>query len=222
VRRFSIRDLMGFIVVSAIGLAALRNANELWAGGLLLLVLAAVGVAVMGAVILRGKERYWWAGFAFFAACYLVLAIGPWLNSWYASRIGTTHLLNQLRHRMFASDVEALSDSEAESLLQEVQLLEAQQAQARRVARNRNDAAIVSLTKRLQATRVKLTANQNAGPRREEFQEMGHSLFALLAGLVGGTVAVWFYVRRERGGIDAESSPHPVPQRALDAGDGGG
>jgi hypothetical protein len=32
----------------------------------------------------------------------------------------------------------------------------------------------------------------------EEFGRVGHSLFALLAGLVGGTVAVWFYERRER------------------------
>jgi hypothetical protein len=30
------------------------------------------------------------------------------------------------------------------------------------------------------------------------FRHMGHFLFALLASLVGGTVAVWLYTRRER------------------------
>jgi hypothetical protein len=30
-RRFSVRSLMAFVLVSAMGLAALRNANELWA-----------------------------------------------------------------------------------------------------------------------------------------------------------------------------------------------
>src|SRR4051794_25702782 len=31
-RRFSIRTLMAFVLVSAVGLAAIRNANERWAG----------------------------------------------------------------------------------------------------------------------------------------------------------------------------------------------
>jgi hypothetical protein len=57
-RRFSIRALMIFVFVSGIGLAALRNANDLWAGMMMLVALAAVGVAVMGAVILRGTARY--------------------------------------------------------------------------------------------------------------------------------------------------------------------
>ena len=34
-RRISIRTLMAFVLVSAVGLAALRNANELWAGMML-------------------------------------------------------------------------------------------------------------------------------------------------------------------------------------------
>jgi hypothetical protein len=54
-RRFTIRTLMSAIVVSAIGLAALRNASDLWAGFMLLVALAAVGVAVLGAIILRGR-----------------------------------------------------------------------------------------------------------------------------------------------------------------------
>jgi hypothetical protein len=44
---------MAFILASAIGLAALRNANDLWAGAMFLVALAAVGIAVLGAVILR-------------------------------------------------------------------------------------------------------------------------------------------------------------------------
>jgi hypothetical protein len=44
----SIRSLMAFIVVSAIGMAALRNANELLAGIMLLIALAAFVGATMG------------------------------------------------------------------------------------------------------------------------------------------------------------------------------
>jgi hypothetical protein len=35
----------------------------------------------------------------------------------------------------------------------------------------------------------------------DAFQRAGHSLFALLAGLVSGTVALWFWERKERGGV---------------------
>ena len=42
--RFSIRTLMASLVVSAVGLAALRNANDLWAGMMFLTALAVVGV----------------------------------------------------------------------------------------------------------------------------------------------------------------------------------
>ena len=66
-RRISIPTLMAFILVSAVYLAALRNASELWAGFLLLLAFAAVGVAVLGAIILWGEERYRCLGFALFS-----------------------------------------------------------------------------------------------------------------------------------------------------------
>jgi hypothetical protein len=212
-RRFSIRSLMAFIIVAAIGLAALRNANDLWAGTLLLLALAAIGIAMMGAVILRGKERYWSAGFAFFAGCYLVLAIGPWLSSWYGPRIGTTHLLDQLRDRMFASRLEPLNDVQAESLSAEKKAIETEIAQASRLSRNPGqDPAVRAMTRRLQAIGSKLGANQNARPRSQDFHDVGHSLFAILAGFLGGVTAVRFHVRRERGG-SAQPPDHPPDTR---------
>ena len=107
-RRFSIRRLMAFIIVAAIGLAALRNANDLWAGMLLLVALAAVGFALMGAAILRGKERHWWAGFAFFGGAYLALSVGPWLGDTIRPQLGTTHLLDRLEQLMFTSGPQTL------------------------------------------------------------------------------------------------------------------
>jgi hypothetical protein len=92
-RRFSIRTLMALIVVSAVGLAALRNANDLWAGMMFLAVLAAVGIALIGTFILRDRERYWWAGFAFFAGSYLVVAFSPWVSDQWPTFLGTTNLL---------------------------------------------------------------------------------------------------------------------------------
>ena len=56
-RRFSIRAIMTIIVISAVGLAALRNANDWWSGTMLLLSLAATGTGVLGTLFLRGRDR---------------------------------------------------------------------------------------------------------------------------------------------------------------------
>ena len=55
--RFSIAGLMGIVLVTAIGLAALRSPSETWAGVLLLATLAAFCIALVGAFCRTGAER---------------------------------------------------------------------------------------------------------------------------------------------------------------------
>jgi hypothetical protein len=201
-RRISIRSVMALIILAAIGLAALRNADELWAGTLLLVALALVGLGVMGAVIMRGRERYWWAGFAFFGGAYLALTVGPWLSDTFRPQLGTTQLLDRLRNRMFASSAPPLSADELEALRLKEQILEASLATLKRVTRNPDSEPGASVkTKQLLAIQARLTANKNAAPRTEDFHRAGHSVFALLAALVGGTAAGWLYLRRESEGL---------------------
>jgi hypothetical protein len=219
-RRFSIRSLMAFIVVAAVGLAALGNANELWAGMLLLAALGAVGFAVMGAAILRGKERYWWAGFAFFGGGYLALAVGPWISDTFQPQLGTTPLLDHVRRLMFASSPPALSDAEMLSLSLRAHDLEAVRAKVIATTRAADaDPWARAATQKLRAIQGQLAANKNSAPLHEHFQRAGHSLFALLVGLVGGTAATWLYVRREIGAGEAESSSQPQLHRAQHAGE---
>jgi hypothetical protein len=204
-RRFSVRSLMALVFVCAIGMAAFRGAGDLWGGILLLVALAAVGFAVMGAVILRGLEKYWWAGFAFFGGGYLALAFGPWLSDTFQPQLGTTHLLGQIHARMHPS---ALHNGE------DVAALEAERgvaiesvARITRLARQANDPARVALEKRLLVLDKQIAAVK-AAPTHDQFQRVGHSLFALLAGLLGGTLAVWCYVRRNRLDVP-EAAPEP-------------
>jgi hypothetical protein len=77
-RRFSIRSLIAFVVISAVGLAALKSASDLWAETVLLADLVAIGVAVLGAAFSRGREQAWWTGFALFSFGYLAFLMGLW------------------------------------------------------------------------------------------------------------------------------------------------
>jgi hypothetical protein len=103
-RGFSIRTLMAVIVVSAVGLAALRNANDWWAGLLLLLALVAFGSAVLGAIFLRGRDRAWWTGFALFCGGYLALTLVPGASKEIAPRLLTTKLLDYVRSQTGPAD----------------------------------------------------------------------------------------------------------------------
>jgi hypothetical protein len=94
-RRFSIRRLMAFVLVTAVGLSAIRNANEFWAAVLTIAALACVCGAVLGAILLRGRERAWWLGFAVLGGVYLLVSLSP-----LRYRLGTTHLLEYVHAKV--------------------------------------------------------------------------------------------------------------------------
>ena len=57
-----------------------------------------------------------------------------------------------------------------------------------------------TLTGALVAVRKPTVAALPGAANHDPFLKVGHCLFSLLAGLLGGTVALWFWARRERGG----------------------
>jgi hypothetical protein len=75
--RFSIAGLMGFVLLTAIGIAALRSSSETWAGVLLLATLGAFGIALVGACCRSGPERAGWIGFAVLGWIYMSAAFWP-------------------------------------------------------------------------------------------------------------------------------------------------
>jgi hypothetical protein len=75
--RFSIAGLMGFVLLTAIGFAALRSPSETWSGVLLLATLGAFGIALVGAFCRTGAERGGWIGFAVFGWIYMRAAFWP-------------------------------------------------------------------------------------------------------------------------------------------------
>jgi hypothetical protein len=203
--RFSIRILMAVVLVSAVGLAALRNANELWAGVLLTIVFLAIASAVMGALILRGGEQYAWAGFAVFGGCYLAMTLAPGLNAPFKAHFGTTALLNYVQSRVeVASPLQpaAVSNRAARraNLLQRIAAADSDNGESL-VDLKKRLANLDAATERQQVLQARADQWRSLLPgavNAEQFLCVGHSLFTLLAGLVGGTVARWFYARRER------------------------
>jgi hypothetical protein len=183
---FSIRTIMAVIVVSAIGMAALRNADELWAGLMLLLVLVAGGIAVLGALNLLGRERAWWQGFAVFTGGYLVAVLSP-----VQSHLATTQMLIAM-HPVVTSPgtgppVYPIYWRQRAQALATIESLKA-------TGRGPADRELIGAMNVL----ANLNSQLAGTPNQDEFLRVGHSFFALLAGLLGGTVAVWFYGRRDR------------------------
>jgi hypothetical protein len=230
--RFSISGLMAIVLVSAIGLAALRNANDVWAGIMLLLALALGGVALLGVLYVRGRNKAWWAGFALFEASYLALAFGPWCATEIQPKLATTILLGYVHSQVTGSPLPLNEDMD--SLLMARIRLEKSLAIAKSRVPNPPAATISSLEGRLANLDQKIYSVKGFHPfgsppvpappslatttasrwqtilpgaaNHDQFQRVGHSLFALLAGLVGAIISTWFHARRERGVPSAVSS----------------
>jgi hypothetical protein len=150
---------------------------------------------MLGAVVLRGGERFCLLGFAAFSCGYFVFALTPLL----ASQFGTTPLLSHLREAMFASTAASLSDAGVRATLEEKRKIESSLARLKRSVRNFNsDPAVLEMAYSLQVIQNQLDLDRAAGPHFEHFQRVGHALFALLSGLLGGLIAGWLYAKRER------------------------
>jgi hypothetical protein len=221
-RRFSIRSLMAFVLACALGMAALRNANEFWAGAMIMVALAAVGTAVLGALTLRGADRYGWAGFAVFSGGYLVIAVGPWPSDSFKPQLGTTALLTYVRARA-ADTLTSPTESLPGLQLRRAQLVQQIEAFAA-VTRDSFDPALVELKKRLANVDIAIQRAIAGGPSASPWRALrpgamhvahffcvGHSLFSLLAGLVGTAVARGFYARRLRAELPAVASDDAPP-----------
>jgi hypothetical protein len=92
--RTSIRGVMAVVLLFAVGVAALREADDLWASALFSLTLGILGVAALGAAFRRGRSRASYAGAAAFGWAYMALCFGPWATDAIRPHLATTRLLD--------------------------------------------------------------------------------------------------------------------------------
>jgi hypothetical protein len=208
-RRISIRGLIAFVVVFAIGLAALKTSSDLWAGMMLLVALAFVGVAILGAILMTGHERAWWLGFAVFEAGYLILTFGPWFTERIEPRLLTTLGLDYVHFHV----TERTSGGNSTLQNQRQELVQRLIAESQKMRNPSADPTVRYLTQRISQIDNQLGSASLAtsGPVENPWQkafpgaanydlfvQVGHSLFALMAGVLGGWIATWFDARRKR------------------------
>ncbi len=98
-RRITIRGLMGLVLGLAVAIAALRNADDYWAGGLLLATALVIGVAALGAVYHSDRRRAGRLGFAVFGGGYFALVFMG-LSEPNLNRLPTTWLLRYFNEKV--------------------------------------------------------------------------------------------------------------------------
>ena len=198
-RRSAIVGIFLAGAVTAFGMLALRSANEVWLGIVLLATVGALALSVVGSVQAAGWSRAWWFGYATFGWIYFAFAFAPGLSDRVQPRLATTKLLDYL-HSEVVAFTRPMRDQIQE--LQEVRKLLVRQIQMMEYIAAKQDghAGLQELrsrlrnldreVERLESPDGHWQAFLKGAVDRDHLVQVGHSLFTLLAGLLGGMASV--------------------------------
>jgi hypothetical protein len=181
--RVSLRALMSFVlvfaVVSAVVLAAFKNPSDGWIQSLIVAPVFALAATVLGCMLLRGRRRAWCVGFACFGIVYLALTADYQPGATIRPHLATTYLLEFAQAELVSSPLvlEWFQAIVSDGLTHPPQ----------------GPSNFRQKTKGINYRRFLRSAAYN-----DHFQRVGHRLFVLLFGVVGGTIASWLYSRQER------------------------
>ena len=200
--RFSIKTMMVYMSFIAVGLAALRNANELWAGTIVVLTVGMLGTCVFSVHHGQTKMRNWWFGFALFGCGYVLIAFGP-LFSELKSLLPSSQLCAYL-HEWSLPSTESISTDQLEANYNAYDTF-LKESQLTRSAIENYEAAREQIKAQLIARGSPLTQGMQLSPLEQRrhlllglltglenvkaFDTVAHGLSALLAGLIGAVIS---------------------------------
>jgi hypothetical protein len=173
-RRFKIRGLMMAVVATAVSVAALRDANDLWAGVFMLFVAGLLGAAILGSIHLRDRAGAWWLGFAIFEAGYLIIAFG--MLEKFGEWLPTGWLIAYVHNYIARPPQQAIALDFS-------------------VPITVNPAGAPSSFSGVQFSTGVFSLG---GSGRESFTLIGHCIFAVLAGFLGAWISCRFQRNRRR------------------------
>jgi hypothetical protein len=187
--RFNIASLLGVIIVLGVGLAALREASDLWASGVFTLTLGVLLMSILLAIHRTEKRRAFWLGFALFASAYLGLSLLPSIES----RLITTRALAFLDSKMPRSIPfgTAYADFDNDG---DVDLYIANNSPPNTLFLNNGNGTFEDVTwaagsKPWFSNTILGTSPRGSRGTTENFVGIGHSLIALVAGILGGLLS---------------------------------
>ena len=179
--RFNIANLLVIILVLGVSFAALRESSALWESGIFTVTLGILLLSILLAVHRSESKRAFWLGFALLGWAYMLLTFVPSIES----RLITTKALAYLDSKvpgrtlgLWIADVTVTGSGSPSDQVQSAvfamngnQFVTARQGQVRL----------------WDATTGKLLSGW--GGTTENFLRIGHSLFALLVGWLGGQLS---------------------------------
>jgi hypothetical protein len=173
--RFSLAGLLIFVLLAAVGCAALVKAGELWRQVIITAAVLVFLTATLAAVVWQGERRFAATGFAVFGWAYLILT--------FVSALGLRN--DMLTDKAVASLYTAMYGSRQES-----RQIIAYSPDGRVVVEN-YDASLQLWDAAGQTFRSgQLLAKIASGPPNyEDFADIGHALWAMLIAGLGAVLA---------------------------------
>lgn len=190
--RFTLLSLMVLVAFSAVGLAALVNASELWASATFTVTVSVLLVAILGIVLPRRESsRAFCAGLTVVGWGYMLIVFSPWFRP--ESNLGPAPLLTtKLLEYLYDKVTEAPAVAGASKQFPRGSM-----------------AARIRALQRGSALRGALSTS------RKHFQQVGHSLLGLFFAFLGGLLARYLYTTQEA----KPASPEPEEHDDSKAGD---
>jgi hypothetical protein len=101
--RFNIASLLAVVLFLAVGIAALREANDTWDSSLFSITISVLLISILLDIHRTEKRRAFWLGFALFGSAYMAISLAPLIESKLITTKVLDYLDSKIRDRSFVS-----------------------------------------------------------------------------------------------------------------------
>lgn len=200
--RVSILGLLVWVALLGVGLAALKSPSPLWSAFLFSVVLATLTLSVLAAVYRRARRRAFWVGFATCGWVYFLLTDGPVLTSQFEPYLFTTGFL-QILHPLTLPPAPGPAAQRRSPPAPTVVFARGGPRSGRAITVGGFGVPVPPPSAWASWTEADRSVHISYGPEGglrgapHPFMRIGHSLFCLLAALVGGLITRHLHATRD-------------------------